>query len=205
MTCNNDTIQREISKFICRNSIFLKKELEAQHTRNKEAGNAILRAIIVNCNLKNDSSWVIKLTTQDTSDLKIKENLIEKSKKISGIIIDISSKSEFTILSLDKGPFKCSQNCRFTKKHYRESFLLTSLHQLTSQDIYPNNSAQTKLRNILLGLEDPTLSKANITLSPINQRLNEEQKHAVKQAIKQNEICIYMALQEQGRQLPWLR
>ena len=190
MTCNNGTIQREISKFICRYSIFLKKELEAQHVRNKEAGSTVLRAIIINCNLKNDSSWIIKLTTQDTSDLKIKENLVEKSRKLSGIIIDISSKSEFTILSLDKGPFNCSQNCKFTKKHYRETFLLTSLNQLTSQDIYPNNSAQTKLRNILLGLEDPTLSRNNITLNPINQRLNNEQKSAVKQAIKQNEVCI---------------
>ena len=186
----NDPIQRKISGFIYKNIIPLRKELRAQEQREREERGFNLQATVTNCRLNQDSSWHVRLITEDTSELKLKEKLIERNKNLSGIITSIKSNSEFTLLSLNSEPFQYMGKYKFIKRQYKDYLMLKSLYQLANQKVFPENSAQTKLRNILLGLENPTSSNSKDPSNLNNSILNKDQKHAVLEAVKQNEICI---------------
>ena len=186
----NDIIQEKITGFIYKNIEHLRKELKAQEQKKREGRNFNLQATVTYCRLNQDSSWHVRLVTEDTSKLRLKENLVEKNKKLSGIITSIRSNSEFTLLSINSEPFQCMGNYNFIKKQYKDYLMLKSLYQLANQKVFPENSAQAKLRNILLGLEQPTSTDIKDISNLNNSLLNEKQKQAVLESIKQNEICI---------------
>ena len=190
----NDITQEKITGFIYKNIEPLRKELRAQEQKKREERNFKLQATVTNCRLNQDSSWHVRLITEDTSKLRLKEKLVKKDKKLSGIITSMKSNSEFTLLSLNSEPFQFMGNSKFIKKQYKDYLMLKSLYQLANQKVFPENSAQTKLRNILLGLEHPTFSDTKDISNLNNSLLNEKQKQAVLESIKQNEICIIHGL-----------
>ena len=187
----NQSINREkISGFIYKHSLPLREEIKAQKIRQNENPQVKIEATVMNCVKNKDMSWSVSLKTKSTFDLKIKDNLMVVNNDMSGIITNILSSSEFTILSLNSLPLKCATRYIFSKKCYKNFFQLRSLYQLSNTNIFQEHTAQTKLRNILLGLEYPTSSENEININFKNTKLNTEQKHAVTKTINQNELCI---------------
>ena len=153
----NDLIQRKISGFIYKNIIPLRKELRAQEQKEREERGFNLQATVTNCRLNQDSSWHVRLITEDTSELKLKENLIEKNKNLSGIITSIKSNSEITLLSLNSEPFQYMGKYKFIKKQYKDYLMLKSLYQLANQNFFSRELSTNQAKKYTIGIRKSNL------------------------------------------------